>query len=78
MTTWFRLEHNGNIHYLNKDRISAVEILPTVPSGVSEAQPWYAVHFFGDNAHPITKLVFGERASAEEVVARFLGADTIC
>jgi hypothetical protein len=77
MGTWFRLQHNGNTYYFNRERISAVEILPTAPSGISEAQPWFAVHFFGDNAQPIAKLIFGELAEAEDVVARFLGDDAV-
>lgn len=77
MTTWYRIEHNGNTHYFNKDRISSVEVHPTVPSGFSEAQPWYAVCFYGDGPEPIAKLVFNELAEANGVVERFIAGDTI-
>lgn len=77
MATWYRIEHNGNVHYLNKEKISAVEVHPTAPSGISEAQPWYGVHFFGAGTEPIVKLIFGELAEANDVVERFLDGDTI-
>ncbi|HYD79952.1 MAG TPA: hypothetical protein VEC06_09085 [Paucimonas sp.] len=77
MSTWYRIEHNGNTHYFNKEKIAAVEIHPTAPSGISEAQPWYAVQFFGDGPEPIAKLIFGELAEANDAVERFLGGDRI-
>jgi hypothetical protein len=77
MTSWYRIEHNGNTHYFNKERISSVEVHPTAPSGISEAQPWYAVNFLGGGPEPIAKLIFGDLAEANAVVERFLGNDTI-
>lgn len=77
MATWHRIEHNGNTYYLNKERITAVEVLPTAPSGISEAQPWYAVHFLGDGPHPVAKLIFGELAEANAVVEKFFYGETV-
>jgi hypothetical protein len=77
MATWYRIEHNGNTHYFNKEKISSVEVHPTAPSGISEAQPWYAVNFFADAPEPIAKLIFGALAEANEVVERFLGNDAV-
>ena len=77
MTTWCRIEHNGNTHYFNKDRISSVEVHPTAPSGISEAQPWFAVNFYGDGPEPVARLIFAELAEAEAIVQRFLGSDPL-
>jgi|GEM_PF-3799613 len=77
MPRWYRVEHNGNIHLFNKDRISSVEIHPTAPSGISEAQPWYGVNFYADGAEPIARMIFADMAEAQAMVMRFLGDDPL-
>lgn len=77
MAIWYRIEHSGNTHYFNKDRISSVEVHPTAPPGISEAQPWYAVRFYSGSPEPIAELIFDELVEASELVARFLADDKI-